>query len=226
MKKSLRHSSLKKPPTLPAQADPQSDEARLFGPLSKRREVNIHWRFFTEETKKLYPPLEISVVNSLKRADGSVTAAVDPDQNQTIQKLGLVGGGFQDLGISRALESMSVTQNRPPQTRRERKALQNHPVISSQNDNHNITPILPTRYLRRSHQQLLGKIPLLTYMRKTSEQDRESQKGSYEVSVPQQAASIRLYRTPTRLALVDEKNMAWIRRAREVEKQKKSAKEQ
>ncbi|OBZ79295.1 hypothetical protein A0H81_00776 [Grifola frondosa] len=49
------------PPKLPNRADPTSEEARLLGPFSKRRQVNIRWRYFTQEWKKLYPPLQVTL---------------------------------------------------------------------------------------------------------------------------------------------------------------------
>ncbi|KAG8835310.1 hypothetical protein FRC17_004092 [Serendipita sp. 399] len=47
------------PKTMPARADPTSEEARLIGPLSLRRMKNIHRRFFVEQTGRILPPLEV-----------------------------------------------------------------------------------------------------------------------------------------------------------------------
>ncbi|KZT32960.1 hypothetical protein SISSUDRAFT_1132833 [Sistotremastrum suecicum HHB10207 ss-3] len=58
----LKSAALDTPPTLPARADRASEEARLLGPLSLRREVNIRWRFFTDQKTRvnvpISPPLE------------------------------------------------------------------------------------------------------------------------------------------------------------------------
>ncbi|KZT52551.1 hypothetical protein CALCODRAFT_87392 [Calocera cornea HHB12733] len=48
---------ISRPPTLPARADPTSEDAHLFGPLSKRREKNIRWRYFGGLIKAVYVPL-------------------------------------------------------------------------------------------------------------------------------------------------------------------------
>ncbi|CAK5279996.1 unnamed protein product [Mycena citricolor] len=52
---------LKTPPKLPERANPESEEARLRGPFSKRREVNIRKRFFAQEAQKVRPPLQVVV---------------------------------------------------------------------------------------------------------------------------------------------------------------------
>ncbi|KAF9231598.1 hypothetical protein BU15DRAFT_55939 [Melanogaster broomeanus] len=48
------------PPCLPERAKLDSEEAAMLGPLSRRREVNLRWRFFRSECKKVHPPLQIS----------------------------------------------------------------------------------------------------------------------------------------------------------------------
>ena len=53
------------PRNLPACADPLSADARIYGQFSKRREVNIRWRQFRAETKKLFPPLDFSVAETV-----------------------------------------------------------------------------------------------------------------------------------------------------------------
>lgn len=47
------------PRTLPERADPNSEAARLLGPLSLRRTKNIHHRFYAEQTGRVIPPLEV-----------------------------------------------------------------------------------------------------------------------------------------------------------------------
>nr|GAT47844.1 predicted protein [Mycena chlorophos] len=65
----LKSTALDHPPTLPARADPKSEDARLFGPLSKRREVNIRWRFFVKESRKVHPPLHVAVDSGARIED-------------------------------------------------------------------------------------------------------------------------------------------------------------
>ncbi|KAF7320274.1 hypothetical protein MKEN_00812000 [Mycena kentingensis (nom. inval.)] len=47
------------PTSLPERADPNSAAARIFGRLSKRREVNNRWRYWKNESLKVHPPLEV-----------------------------------------------------------------------------------------------------------------------------------------------------------------------
>ncbi|KAF8898926.1 hypothetical protein BD779DRAFT_48542 [Infundibulicybe gibba] len=68
--KPLSPQALNSPPLMPARANPSSEEARLLGRLSKRREVNIRWRYFTVEWKKIRPPLEV-VVKDISHDQGS-----------------------------------------------------------------------------------------------------------------------------------------------------------
>ena len=59
------------PPTLPARADPSSEDARLVGPFSRRRLMNERWRFFKSQVGRLLPPLHIKtepVVDHIERA--------------------------------------------------------------------------------------------------------------------------------------------------------------
>lgn len=64
------------PRNLPACADPLSEDARIYGQFSKRREVNIRWRQFRAETKKLFPPLDSSVADIVHAKLENVECAV------------------------------------------------------------------------------------------------------------------------------------------------------
>ncbi|KAG8918202.1 hypothetical protein FRC01_001999 [Tulasnella sp. 417] len=46
------------PPILPARADPKSEDAKLMGPLSKRREVNLRRRYWKEQVVAASVPLQ------------------------------------------------------------------------------------------------------------------------------------------------------------------------
>ena len=70
MTKPLRSDALEHPPTLPARADSTSEEVKLLGPFSKRREVNIRWRYFTAECKKVLPPLHQQTFEDIERLVG------------------------------------------------------------------------------------------------------------------------------------------------------------
>lgn len=56
--KGLSKASIVAPTSLPSRANPESEEARLMGKFSLRREVNIRWRFFADEVnRQVLPPL-------------------------------------------------------------------------------------------------------------------------------------------------------------------------
>lgn len=72
----LRLKNLDSPQTLPTRADPASEEARLLGPFSKRREFNIRWRFFKDETAKLLLPLQMNVAGAGSSKEDALRAGI------------------------------------------------------------------------------------------------------------------------------------------------------
>ena len=136
---------------MPARADPSSPEYQLHGPLSKRREVNIKWRFFTENWKKLYPPIELTV-----------TSDEEPARPRSV---GIPGEGLLE-GV-KAMTGASQTM-RPPMPRRQRRSLPAGDDAEKRQDAPEALTspgVLPSRFLRRRYAELLGKIPILTYTR-------------------------------------------------------------
>jgi hypothetical protein len=124
---------------LPARADPLSDEARLLGPLSKRREVNLRWRFFTDEWKKVIPPLQLTCKEALSTGKG----VQEPSSTESLARLGLRPVGMQGLGVLEHVEHLA----RPPPatlTRRERRAL-GTTAIPTITGPHADFDLLPTR---------------------------------------------------------------------------------
>ncbi|KAF9447795.1 hypothetical protein P691DRAFT_793167 [Macrolepiota fuliginosa MF-IS2] len=142
--KALKPSSLSRPPNFPPQADPLSEEARLFGTLSKRRHKNILQRYFKQEVQKVYPPLEV------KTSGG-----------RTLEDAGARGGAGQGLSLLKDIETLvGPPWKPPPLTRRERQALGDDATLEtslSSSQRH------PSRWLRRRFQSLLGRIPILTF---------------------------------------------------------------
>ncbi|KAL0951441.1 hypothetical protein HGRIS_008130 [Hohenbuehelia grisea] len=152
--KALKPSALKCPPLMPARADPDTEDARLLGPFSKRREVNIRWRYFVAEWKKVRPPLHTVV----KSAGASSS---DDDRQQASKKAEPSlprEFGFHGLGVHEELESLTgAAWKAPPLTRRQRKA--------GQSDEKNLTasPHIRARWLRRRYQELLARVPILSH---------------------------------------------------------------
>ncbi|EAU92715.2 DNA repair protein RAD5 [Coprinopsis cinerea okayama7 len=58
-RRAMRQGAWKASNVLPPRADPESELARLLGPFSKRREVNLQQRFFKKAWSTVHPPLEV-----------------------------------------------------------------------------------------------------------------------------------------------------------------------
>ncbi|KAJ7169704.1 hypothetical protein C8R46DRAFT_896854 [Mycena filopes] len=138
--KALGNRDLQSPPTLPARADPNSEEALLLGPFSKRRETNTRWRYFAEESQKVRPPLEV-VVDDIP-AD-SCGATVDDARRVGIRSLPLQG-----LPVFKDVEALASF-------RQERAHSKAPSDITSEPP--------PSRWLRRRYGTLLNRLPILTY---------------------------------------------------------------
>ena len=149
--KPLERKDFSQPRTLPPRANPSSEEARLFGPFSKRREVNIRWRFFRNETKKIFPPLE-SIVKLKSSGNAELNSVVAP------RKLGM-----QDAGVFQSIEELVGDPfMHPPMTRRERGRQQ-----SAENDStaviQNRSTEHPSHWVKRRYRTLLARLPRLVY---------------------------------------------------------------
>jgi hypothetical protein len=141
--KALKQSSLKRPPTLPPQANRSSQEARLYGRLSNLREINIRTRFFKQEVAKVLPPLEVEVQGG-----------------RSLKDVGVRGGAAQGLGLRQTVEALlrSSSPGTAPLTRRERQFLDPH-LTTSETPQHQPS----SRWLRRRYQSLLARLPTLKY---------------------------------------------------------------
>jgi hypothetical protein len=193
------------PPTLPEQADASSNAAQLLGRLSKRREVNIHWRFFTSEWKKTLPPLAVTVWEKTGQ-DWYVTSDIG-----ALARAGVRGTGLQGTGHWEELEKLSSPHWKPCRTRQERK---NRRVQTGSSLHPTKTPspiVLPSRWMRRRYQVLLGRTPILTFSRDAALS--KGLTGMYTVSLSPNAIN-NSHRFPiARLAEADSVDLAWIHHA-------------
>jgi len=200
--KPLARKSLDFPPTLPTRADPVSDDAQLLGPLSKRREVNIRWRYFANEWKKVYPPLQV-VAND--PSDGVRDSVDDAD----LMRAGIRGFGMQGRGVFENISSVAGPLRMPNALTK--KARQNATIVPEVTEpTTSRPPRHPSRWLRRRYQELLGRLPVLTYSRYVA-----NSKGNYSVSLSRNALAPSLYLTPARspeLKSVDDRQ--WLALAR------------
>jgi len=195
----LRLSHLSRPPTLPQRADPSSEDARLFGPFSKRREVNIRWRYFSFHWKRLYPPLGVTVKERGARETSS--------QEDLI--LGARIRGVQTTGLLAELMSLTGSgSERPPTPRRIDPVYLPHPVSRVAD-----RQVLPNRFLRRRYRELLGRIPILTYSYVPGQpvigtKDRPT--GEYKVSLAPNALSPHIQHETARSKVLDDVDLAWF----------------
>lgn len=197
--KVLKPSHFRDPPTLPSRADPSSEDARLFGPLSKRREVNIRWRYFSYQSKRVYPPLEVSVERQgTQGASSQKDAVVDPR---------IRGVGMQTAGLLEELKTLGgAVSERPPAPRRIDPAYNPSSTITERR-------MLPNRYLRRRYRELLGRIPILSYVPgKPGVNPNGHATGKYEVSLATNALSQRVQHERAHSLEVDAVDLAWFER--------------
>lgn len=148
--------TLTRPPKLPAEADVKSDQARLFGPFSKRREVNIRWRYFTEEWKKVRPPTQILV---REISPGQTKDILD---SETIHGLGIRSVGFQGQGVYEDVERLvGPSSTTLPLPRKGRHVDGDGDLLNraAGPGRHK------SRWVRRRYQSLLSRLPLLVYTR-------------------------------------------------------------
>ncbi|KAJ3554643.1 hypothetical protein NM688_g3001 [Phlebia brevispora] len=201
--KPLSAAALKNPPLLPERADHKSEEARLLGPLSLRREVNIRWRFFKSEWRKVYPPLQVAVTEATASTpkDAELELRTDKDTlaNAEIRGFGLQGTGAMEDLISAAGSAVSFR----PRTRRERA-----PQAGADTNDANVRPLLP-RFIRRRFRQLLARTPVLTYTRR-GKSTHEGKRGDYGVVVAPNALSDATRRYGTRIPEPHDSYLAWV----------------
>lgn len=186
---------MKTPPTLPKRADPSSEDARLLGPFSKRREVNIRWRFFKTECSKVLPPLQLSLA---EESHSNVHGTDDPHaaSQAGVRGVGLQGGSLLDG----AMELAGPAWRAPSTPRRALQAPDRH---ISQTQDKPFQSELPARWLRKRYQNLLGKLPVLTY----------SLKSRYTVALAPSAVSSHLRYGANRLPPLDNSSLEWIKLA-------------
>ena len=182
--KPLKTANLVNPPSLPARADPSSPDARIFGPFSKRREVNIRRRYFASEWKKVFPPIELQV-----RPD---SVGKKKSAKKLIPNFGMQIGVFADI------EKTVATLKARPLTRRERLSEQDRAEAG-------IKAGHPSRWIRRRYRSLLNRLPILLY----NPSDNPEQSGFF--SVQQSELSLPPYQRPIPyLPEVDPTTLAWL----------------
>lgn len=191
---------------MPERAKPNSEEARLLGPLSKRREVNLRWRFFDAAWDKVLPPLQVVVHTQSAKWETLGTSTSRDD----IAKAGIRPVGLQDAGVMEELVEMAGPAFKTAMpTRRQRQTLVERGV----------EPPLPPpkgplpKFIRRQYGLLLSRIPVLRYLRRTGEGVPPGANGKYEVSLVPNALVRAMRHHRERLPQADEVDLAWIEAA-------------
>lgn len=120
------------PRQLPARANPDSEEAQMLGPLSLRRVKNIHWRHYSEQIRRIYPPLAVNT---------SIPAEKIKEMGVHIPFTGLEE--FDPIKMLNKLASVQSGQGRGTSS----------PMKVGRR---------PARWLRRRYQEVLGMTPSVT----------------------------------------------------------------
>jgi hypothetical protein len=203
--KPLEKRSLVTLPHMPSRADASSEEARFLGPLSKRRQVNIRWRFFTKEWKKILPPLDVRVGE--KSSNGDCSEASD---RESLAHAGIRGIGMQGAGVFEEIEKLiGPVPTSKPLTRRQRRTIGDHPNFSSPPATFPSTT-LPRRWILRRYRQLLGRLPIMTYFPKTAGNPR----GAYAVSISPVAMTPSQRLGGARHPEIDDDDLTWLKEAK------------
>lgn len=197
------------PPKLPERAKPESADAKLWGPFSKRREVNARWEFFQSEVKKLFPPLQILVEEQL--VSGPKTAVESKKDLASLKHLDVRPLPLQDRGVFEEAEALAGPPSRiRTLTRKEKKALaEGQPMTQASQLSTPSGPILHSRFVRRRYKALLSRIPILTYtLLKDKNGGRRGEK--YNISFSP-AATANHTRTATfRFPKADPSDLEWL----------------
>jgi hypothetical protein len=160
---------LEHPPTLPARADPKSEDAKLLGPLSLRRQVNIRWRFFSQQRDLTWWPLEVG---------SSTLAGIPPSPSHSVPST-----GFEGLGVVQEIERLATQLGDRPQSTSLRQDAVHEQDAAMEAVHASLLPPgkLPTRsrrWMRRRYRELLAKIPALVAqpLKKASNKDQPTLK--------------------------------------------------
>lgn len=207
--KPLGHTAIRRPPTLPARADLNSEDARLLGPLSKRREVNIYWRFYTEQVKRVYPPFQMILEE--RDSPGETRHLTDKG---ALHRAGIRVGGVQGEGVYEEIETLANAPS-PSQA-----------GGTSGTDIFQASPLRP-RFLRRRFASLLGRTPVLVYSHPPTQAKEhpvaQGLPGKLQVSLSRHARHHDLRNSPNHLPEADAADIAWLQAAEEDENAQRNA---
>lgn len=186
----LQKHQLVSPPGLRGHAKSDFEDTTLLGPPSRRREHNIRCRFFRNEWKKVYPPLQVSLQHPANHTNTHIPS--HPPLNF----------GFQNVITLQELLALGGSPSRLP----EPPSKQRRQRIQKKSDANPFDGDLSVRWLRRRYQALLGRVPLLI---PRSPLPQDSFKRTYDVQLASNAITTSRPH-PSRLRFVDTEDVSWI----------------
>ncbi|KAL6310092.1 hypothetical protein BKA93DRAFT_821156 [Sparassis latifolia] len=208
--KALTLKALQHPHTLPPRADPSTNDAKFMGPLNKRREVNIRWKFFTEQHKKVHPPLQVVLEERTESGD-----VVHKTDSSSVLRAGIRPVGLQGSGVFEEVQALAASRPR-------RRSAHGKPYPDSHASQPDFRSHLPHRFLRRRFQFLLGRLPVMTY-RRAMPGDSTSNAGKYEVSLAPNSRNYNQKWSLTVLPDADSTDLAWLHAAQDDQHRRKEA---
>lgn len=190
---------------LPKRADYSSEEARLLGPLSKRREVNLRWRYFTKEWRKVMPPVQLCVKEASQAGDSTPTTSDRP----SLARAGVRGLGLQGSRVLEEVQDMAGPAWKSATIPRRARQCISQQDLPDREQTDPFDSDLPTRWLRKRYQDLLGRMPILTYHYRT-QGPQNHPTGRYEVTLAPSALSSHVRYAAHRRPPVDDCNLSWM----------------
>jgi hypothetical protein len=178
-------------------------------PLTKRREVNLRWRYFNAVCQKVLPPLQLSV----KEISDSFEITKASSDVHDIASVGIRGVGLQGSGLVEETQILAGPAWKPlPTPRRAREGPEGNITQPPHNP---FNSSLPTRWLRKRYQRVLGKVPILTYsyQKQPDESPHHHTVGRYEITLAPSAISPHIRYGAHRLPPVDDSSLSWIKHA-------------
>lgn len=130
-----------------------------------------------------------------------------------IASAGVRNVGLQGCGLLEQAQMLAGPAWKPlptPRRARERGTMENRTTEPTEQNPFNSS--LPTRWLRKRYQDLLGRVPILTYTYKKPSGDQRGI-GRYEITLAPSALSSHIRYGANRLPPVDDSNLSWVQRA-------------
>jgi hypothetical protein len=159
------------------------------------------------------PPLQLSVKNISDSFEVTkASSGVHDVASAGVRRVGLQGSGLLEETLMLAGPAWKPL----PAPRRARKGAGAESLTTQPTKEDLFNSNLHTRWLRKRYQNLLGRVPTLTYSCKKPSADHRVA-GRYEISLPPSALSSHIRYGAPRLPPVDDSNLSWVQHAQEAD---------